>query len=107
MTRWMEQFKELDVEVWPINDNVMIASMVMWDLETINMIKECHKDDRWLRRIIEYIGYRPEFKLIDGVLYCKHRLCMPDVQDIKTELMIDIHRTRYSIHPGSMKCVGI
>ena len=28
---------------------------------------------------------------------------MPNVQDIKTELMIDAHRTRYSVHPGSTK----
>ena len=52
----MEQFKDLDTEVWPISDKVMIASMAMWDSEIINMIKECSKDD---------IGDRPEFRLID------------------------------------------
>ena len=26
---------------------------------------------------------------------------MPDVQDIKSELMTDEHHTKYSIHPGS------
>ena len=101
--RWMEQFRDLEVEVWPISEKVMIASMAAWEPEIMNRIKECQKDDPGLQRIIEHIDDRPEFRLIKGVLYCKDRLCVPDVQDIKTELMTDAHRTRYSIHPGSTK----
>ena len=101
--RWMEQFRDLDIEVWPIGEEVMIASMAVWEPEIVNRIKECQKDDPGLQHIIEHIDDRPEFRLIEGVLYCKDRLCVSDVHDIKTELMTDAHHTRYSIHPGSTK----
>ena len=77
--RWMEQFRDLDVEVWPISEKVMIASMAAWEPEIMNRIKECQKDDPELQRIIDHIDDRPEFRLIEGVLSCKDRLCVPDV----------------------------
>ena len=77
--------------------------MGIWEPEIINRIKEAQKDDSELQRIVDHIDGNPEFRLIDGFLYCKVRLCVPDVQDIKSELMTDVHHTRYSIHPGSTK----
>ena len=41
----MEQFRDLEVEVWPISEKVMIASIVAWEPEIMNKIKECQKDD--------------------------------------------------------------
>ena len=58
----------------------MVASMAAWETEIMNRIKGCQKDDPELWRIIEHI---------EGALYCKDRLCVPDVQDIKVELMTD------------------
>ena len=43
--RWMEQFRDLDAEVWPISKKVMIASTAVWEPKIMNMIKECQKDD--------------------------------------------------------------
>ena len=99
----MEQFRDLDVDGWPISEKMMIASMAAWEPEIMNIIKECEKDDQGLQRTIEHIDDRPEFGLIVGILYCKDQLCVPDVQDIKAKLMTNAHRTRYSIHPGSSK----
>ena len=81
--------------------------MGVWELEIVNKIKEAQKDDPELLRIIQHVGDKPEFRLIDEVLYCKDRLCVPDVQDIKSELVIDAHHTRYSIHPGTPRCTRI
>ena len=75
----------------------------MWKPEIVNRIKEAQKDDPELQRIIDHIDRNPEFQLIDGFLYCEDRLCVLDVQDIKSELMTDAHHTRYSVHPRSTK----
>ena len=72
--RWIEQFRDLDVEVWLISDKVMIASITVWEPEIINRIKECQNDDSKLQRIIDHIGGRPKFRVINGVLYYKDRL---------------------------------
>ena len=31
------------------------------------------------------------------------RLCVPDVDDLRTEIVVEAHASRYSIHPGSTK----
>ena len=54
----------MDVEVWPISEKVMIASMAVWEPEIMNKIKKCQKDDPGLQRIIEHIHDMPEFRLI-------------------------------------------
>ena len=38
--RWMEQFRDMDVEVWPINEKVLVATMGIWEPEIVNKIKE-------------------------------------------------------------------
>nr|XP_009802235.1 PREDICTED: uncharacterized protein LOC104247816 [Nicotiana sylvestris] len=39
----------------------------------------------------------------DGVLKMNGRLCMPDVDGFRNEIMDEAHSSRYSIHPGSTK----
>lgn len=46
---------------------------------------------------------RPDFRIVDGVLFFRDRLCMPDVEDMKNEIMTEEHHTRYSMHPSSTK----
>ena len=41
----MEQFKDMDVEVWPISEKVLVATMGVWEPEIVNIIKEAQKDD--------------------------------------------------------------
>ena len=70
----MEQFRDMDVEVWPVNEKVLVATMGVWKLEIVNRIKEAQKDNPELQRIIEHIDDMREFRSIDGILYCKDRL---------------------------------
>ena len=39
----------------------------------------------------------------DGILRYQDRLCVPDVDDLRTRIMAEAHGSRYSIHPGSTK----
>lgn len=43
----------------------------------------------------------------DGVLRCKGRLCVPDVDNLRGRVMAEAHNSRYSVHPGSTKCTVI
>ncbi|XP_069147116.1 uncharacterized protein [Solanum lycopersicum] len=42
-------------------------------------------------------------KLGDGKRRYKDRLCVPDVDDLRTSIIAEIHASRYSINPGSTK----
>ena len=39
----------------------------------------------------------------EGVLHLGTRLCVPDVEDLKKEIMEEAHFFAYSVHPGSTK----
>ena len=52
--------------------------------------------------MIEHVDERPEFRLIGGVLYYQERLCVPNVQELKDEILTDAHHSRYLVHPGGM-----
>ena len=39
----------------------------------------------------------------EGVLRLGTRLCVPDVNDLRKELLEEAHYSTYSVHPGSTK----
>ena len=59
--------------------------------------------DPELARISEHIAERLDFRIVDGVLYYRDRLCMPNIEDLRNDIMTEAHSTKYSMHPGSTK----
>ena len=39
----------------------------------------------------------------DGVLRYQERLCVPNVDDLRNQILEEPHGSHYSIHPGSTK----
>ncbi|KAL5572587.1 hypothetical protein UlMin_022184 [Ulmus minor] len=39
----------------------------------------------------------------DGVLHCKGRLCIPNDDELKEQILSEAHTTPYSVHPGATK----
>ena len=39
----------------------------------------------------------------DGILRYQDRLCVPDMDDLRTSIVAEVHGSRYSIHQGSFK----
>ena len=39
----------------------------------------------------------------DGVLRYQGRLCVPNVEDLRKQILEEAHGSRYSIHPGATK----
>ena len=61
--------------------------------------------DAEARRMIDKVqkGELPEFVVADGVLRFETRLYVPDVGDLRKELLEEAHHSAYSVHPGSTK----
>ena len=105
LTEWSltELFGDLEIEFQPQSERVMAANMRTWEPEILGRIKDSQKEDPKLVRLIDSITDKLEFRLVDGVLYCHDRLCIPDVQDLKNEIMVEAHHSRYAIHQRSTK----
>ncbi|KAJ9128902.1 hypothetical protein P3X46_034356, partial [Hevea brasiliensis] len=64
-----------------------------------------HRDQQ-LMKIIERVqqGEGGEFGFAnDGVLMQGSRICVPDVDNLRNEIMQEAHYTLYNVHPGSTK----
>ena len=77
--------------------------MHTWKLEILGRIKSSQREDPELVRLIDNIADRPEFRLVEDVLYCQDRLCVPDVQNLRNEIILEAHHSSNAIHPGSTK----
>ncbi|XXG73138.1 hypothetical protein AAC387_Pa07g2106 [Persea americana] len=106
---WMEYIKDYD---FPIKNHPGKANAVAVALSrkaalvsflAAEGVKDSQRSDPDLVKVIEQIDQRPEFRLIGGVLYYQDRLCVPDVRELKDEILVDAHHSRYSIHPSSTK----
>lgn len=56
-----------------------------------------------MTKILEHIADRPDFRIVNGVLYFRDRLCVPNIEDLRSDIITEAHSTRYSVHPGSTK----
>ncbi|KAJ8763851.1 hypothetical protein K2173_003633 [Erythroxylum novogranatense] len=48
-------------------------------------------------------GKVTEFNIVDGVLKCGDRLCVPDINELRQRIMHEAHYAPYSVHPGTTK----
>lgn len=81
----------------------MLANMTVSEPIFIQKIKETQLQDPDLVRIEEHISERPDFRIVEGVLYFRDQLCVPKIDDLRNEIMTEAHGTKYSMHPGSTK----
>jgi ribonuclease HI len=69
-------------------------------------IRKGQKDDEMINEIQQLIidGKGLDFREdVEGVVWFKHRLCVPDIKSMWELILKEAHETAYSIHPGSEK----
>ena len=71
-----------------------------------NMIKTAQSRDPILAELQENVrsGKSTDFTLDnEGILWISGRLCVPDVDDLRKEILEESHSAAYSVHPGVTK----
>ena len=72
----------------------------------LEKIKQNQLSDPYLSRVkvdVE-LKKRADFQLSpDGVIVFKDRLCVPEIRDLREEILTEAHNTPYTIHPGTTK----
>jgi hypothetical protein len=69
-------------------------------------IRKGKKDYEKIKEIrqLNIDGKGPYFREdVEGVVWFKDRLCVPDIKSIRELILKEAHETTYSIHPGSEK----
>ncbi|CAL1407874.1 unnamed protein product [Linum trigynum] len=68
-------------------------------------IKEKQKDDPVLAKFIQEVqdGKDTKFEITDGMLLFQGRACVPNVENLRQEILDEAHCAPYSMHPGSTK----
>ena len=106
-TSWMmikelnliEEFRNLNLHVRP---RLLSLELTRMDIvnELRNQIKEAQLSDDELKDKKEH----PEFtEAEDGMLLYKGRICVPQSEIIKKQILEEAHKSKYSIHPGTTK----
>ena len=95
----------MDVALVTNQCSFMLASLTIQP-SIVDKIKEGQANDANLQKVrVEVIkGEKPEFNLAgDGTLRFGTRLCVPNLEEIRKEILVEAHCTPYSVHPGSTK----
>ena len=99
------ELRSLGVKLQVANTGTLLASFYFHPL-LVDQIKEGQKQGSEkikLRAEIEG-GRKPEFQIRDdGVIVRGSRMCVPEIDELKREIMEEAHSSAYSIHPGSTK----
>ena len=87
------------------NQGTLLATLKVRPI-MVERVKKAQIQDSHLCKVIEEVksGLRPNFSLReDGTLMFEERICVPNVEDLKREIMEEAHYFAYSMHPGSTK----
>ena len=85
--------------------NVIIASLII-TASLIDNISALQKDDHFIQKIRERIqkGEPLSFQIDDdGILRLKGRICVPNIPELRREVLDECHKAKLSIHPGVSK----
>ena len=93
----------IDFKILIVNGKLATLHVHPTLLQTIK--EEQSKDKKLVEIAYEVIKEKWEDYTIakDGTLMVEGRICVPDNDDLKFQLLEEAHQTPYSIHPGTTK----
>ena len=72
-------------------------------IEKIKEAQHGHPSIDGIKRKVS-LGKASEFIIDDtGILWYRDRLCVPNIEDLKQQILAEGHTAQYSIHPGGTK----
>ena len=98
--------KPLQKEISEFNLEMITGKLSSLTLQSdlMESIKAHQGKDSFLLKAQLFSGKNKEFKTsADGTIYFKERICVPDFEFLKDQIMSEAHKTPYSVHPGASK----
>jgi len=101
----LEEFSELDLQISQREDKHFLANLVVQPT-LLQRIAEAQKSDLELIEMMktEELRIKNRLRLADdGLIKIGDRICVPQVDDIRQEILNDAHKSKLTVHPGSTK----
>ena len=99
---FQQEFAKLNL-VMVIEGNVSNLEIQPTLMEQIKKAQYGHPSIEGIKRKVS-LGKASEFVLDDkGILRYGDRLCVPNIEDLKQQILAEGHTAPYSIHPGGTK----
>jgi len=100
----LKELEKLQIEIVLLNQQIHLAALQITS-SIVDKIKKGQQDDLELRKMMEKVeeGSAQDFTLNDGILKFKNCLCVPNVPELRTELLNESHDSVLTTHPGSTK----
>ena len=99
------ELRSLGVQLQVANTETLLASFYVRPL-LVDQIKEGQKQVSEMIKLRAEIegGKKPEFQIRDnGVIVRGSRMCVPEIGELKREIMEEAHSSAYAMHPSSTK----
>ena len=99
------ELRSLGVQLQVADLGTLLASFYVRPL-LVDQIKEGQKQISKMIKLRAEIegGRKPDFRIKhDGVIVRGSRMCVPEIGELKREIMEEAHSSAYSMHPGSTK----
>ncbi|KAL0447298.1 UNVERIFIED_CONTAM: Transposon Ty3-I Gag-Pol polyprotein, partial [Sesamum latifolium] len=103
--RWIELLKDYDctIDYHPGKANIIADAL---SRKTVDQLADAQDKDPYLQKIKTKVqeGKNDQFVIQnDGTLLNGKRMCVPNVEELRTEIMHEAHYAPYAMHPGSTK----
>jgi hypothetical protein len=95
--------ERVNFEIWKLG---ALLAYFQAKLNLVDRIKVAQMKDEQLCKIWDELefGRAPSFVVYkDGVLRFGFKVCVSKVDDLKWDVMVEVHQTIYIVHPGSNK----
>ena len=99
----VEDFQKLKTEIHTEKGTIEILNTMTFQLTLLDKIKRCHEEMISLNKDKLTKEEKKSQKDDKAILRVSSRIWIPNVVELKKEILHDAHNSRYSIHPGSTK----
>ncbi|KAJ8772839.1 hypothetical protein K2173_028016 [Erythroxylum novogranatense] len=96
--------RALNVELNLEQDEALVATLKLRPM-LHDRIKKVQNKDSDMVKLIEKVkaNLESEFELRDETLWLRHRLCVPNVDDLRKDILEEAYMAAYAMHPGTTK----
>ena len=99
------ELRSMGVSLETAESGTLVAAFHVW-LLLVDRVTDLQAQDPYLMKLRSKIEARQQSNFTlrgDGTLVLGQRLCVPDVIELKKEIMEEAHSSAYVMHPGSTK----
>ena len=98
------ELERAEIEIVAPDANAIFTAMIAQPT-LMEVVKLRQPEDPYLWKIYEEMieNPKPDFTLQDGALKFQGRLCVPDIPEIRRQVLEEAHSTKFTMHPGGTK----